>query len=612
MTTLTPTNTGGTTTARANPSYANERGNIGTTLNFAVPANQMQGQMRFRVEIEAPDPYEGTITASRSTIVNVNLQQTLRIAGIMVGYNGPDRSGNNLQLNAPNVNDLQNTATAAYAMFPVASPTNANFRIAGTITQNQPLAGNISPGGGCPQSWSNLMSQLRNVMTADPNQNGWVFYGLLANGIPMGPVIGYGGGGLGTGSVGAQMTLAHEAGHALGLRHAPCGNPPRVDGSYPAYKPYDSPNNRQAIIGPYGLNINNGTVRPPQSRDLMSYCGNQWISKYHHNSLLNVGRLSPTPVAPSQTQPTTDGGQVDATRRRISITGHVNRTGEIVVESVARIETNLDLSDAVRTDMVAELVDREEEIIATASVYAIQHQTRTDRHCADCGPTDEPPYVFQALVPDRAPGGELRIRDSEEVRWSRTAPEATPVIEEIDATVDEERALSIAWETQDWTEDASEAWIRWSADEGETWNVLTVGVRDNATTLDVSHLPAGDVVFQVLVHDGFHTATAISDVVTVPHQPPTVMIMHPSQEDTIPPGVPIRLWAIVNATDGTELADETYRWMLDGEEVATGADVFIPTPGPGEHELRVHVEAPSGEATRGLTFEVAKLGEEDG
>lgn len=568
----------------------------------------MQGRVRFSVDVSAPDPYEGTLTATDSTTQNASLQQTLQLAGIMVGYNGPDVNGNpRPTIPAPTIGNLQTAAAPTYDMFPVAAMAPANVRIAGTIMFSQPLTGSIPQGGGCPQSWSNLMSQLRNVMTADPNQNGWVFYGLIAAGTPGSAtgVVGCGGNGLGTASVTRPLTLAHEVGHALGLAHAPCGNPANVDGNYPAYEPYDSSGNRQAVIGPYGVSLRNGAVQGPRSRDLMSYCGNNWISKYHYNNLLNVGLLSPAQVGPSRTTPYADGG-AEESRRRISITGNVDNDGAIHVQTVARIETTLDLSDAVPTDAVAELLDESGEVVASAPVYALPQDTQTERSCGcgSDGAVDEPPYAFQALLADRAPGAELRIRDGEAVRWDRSASEFEPTVAEVEAAVDAEGQLSMEWVAESAGEERPEFWVRWSDDEGETWNVLTVGLDEPSLTIDGGHLPAGPVVFEVLVHDGFYTATTVSDPIAVPSRPPSVEITHPTVDEAVHPDAPLRL-AAMSESGARGTPDDAYVWFLDGEEVATGRDVFVGNPGRGEHEVTLRVETDAGEATRTVEFEVA-------
>ena len=71
-------------------SYDAERGNVNTTLNFVVPANLMTGLLRFTANVASPfAPCPGN-SASGSTQVDVNLQQTLNAAFITIGYSGPN------------------------------------------------------------------------------------------------------------------------------------------------------------------------------------------------------------------------------------------------------------------------------------------------------------------------------------------------------------------------------------------------------------------------------------------------------------------------------------------------------------------------------------------
>ena len=68
-------------------------------------------------------------------------------------------------------------------------------------------------------------------------------------------------------------TMAHELGHNLSLRHAPCGGPAQLDPWYPF------PDGR---IGAWGYDSRDGgELVPPRRRDLMSYCSQRWIGDYH-------------------------------------------------------------------------------------------------------------------------------------------------------------------------------------------------------------------------------------------------------------------------------------------------------------------------------------------
>ena len=84
--------------------------------------------------------------------------------------------------------------------------------------------------------------------------------------------------------------IAHELGHNMSLRHAPCGAAGGLDPSYP----YSN-----GSIGAWGYNSQMQQLVRPDTPDLMSYCNRQWISSYHFTKALRyrlaVDRESATP-----------------------------------------------------------------------------------------------------------------------------------------------------------------------------------------------------------------------------------------------------------------------------------------------------------------------------
>jgi hypothetical protein len=85
-------------------------------------------------------------------------------------------------------------------------------------------------------------------------------------------------------------TIAHEFGHNLSLRHAPCGGPLGVDGAYP---------HSGGSVGAWGYDFANGTlVDPAVFTDLMTYCrGNDWISDYSFTKAADYRRETSAEVA---------------------------------------------------------------------------------------------------------------------------------------------------------------------------------------------------------------------------------------------------------------------------------------------------------------------------
>ena len=71
----------------------------------------------------------------------------------------------------------------------------------------------------------------------------------------------------------SEGTYAHELGHNMDLRHAPCGGAGGPDPNYP----YDD-----GSSGIWGYHIERGRlIDPEQYRDLMGYCRPDWVSDFH-------------------------------------------------------------------------------------------------------------------------------------------------------------------------------------------------------------------------------------------------------------------------------------------------------------------------------------------
>ena len=109
--TLTPESPS-TVTAEVSQPYAAERSSINSTLNFIIPADHMIGNLRFKVRVSS-----GALSDRTSVYLDVTLRQTLRLAGIMVSYNGPNgapvapgTAPVNIKLAAPSLTDLQTTS----------------------------------------------------------------------------------------------------------------------------------------------------------------------------------------------------------------------------------------------------------------------------------------------------------------------------------------------------------------------------------------------------------------------------------------------------------------------------------------------------------------------
>jgi len=603
----------GTVTARSNPPYATERGTLSDTLNFVIPAAWVFGH---RIELVARVQTSSGANYTMTIGLAALLRQTLRVAGIMVGYNGPanlDPNAPNLMLAPPTLNDLRNTTGTTMLMYPVGA---SELRNAGNIVWDRPLTDPASPGG-CSPNWVALNVRLAAQKIADGNHTNVLYYGLLNQQIPMGPVVGCESGGVSSGAANDRVTMAHELGHACGLSHAPCGNVGTPDPNYPAYEPYDPPNTPTASIGEFGLNIANGSILPPgMFKDIMSYCGPKWISLYNYSRLLPNPSLNPYwdygfrydddyVVHDPSRIPESDPARCPVFDQRsqvhpvVSILGVFHSATRFEVTSVMRLEAEVAIPGARRTELSAQIVDADGRILSESSVHLLQSHA-----CSACGCTYDQqlyPAVFQALVPNLGAGAVLRIVEREKILWQRHAPPSLPRVTAFNARVLRSRrskrmagpaglAIETSWQARSTGEGEAESAIQWSSDRRKNWYALGSLLKGNRATFDAMSLPSGRIDLRLLFSDGFHTTRSTTVNVRIPQQAPMVCIMTPRQRGTVIAGETMRLWGAVTVS-GDETAHERANatWYIDGRRVGEGLDLFVVAPPKGRHRARLNI-----------------------
>jgi hypothetical protein len=129
--------------------------------------------------------------------------------------------------------------------------------------------------------WTDILYELRALRVTE--NSGRYYYGVLRH--PGGANIG------GLGFIGhpaavgydhaeeGPETFAHEIGHNFNLLHAPCGGPADADPQFPY---------AGGGIGHFGYDLFTGQVKLPSvEKDLMTYCGPEWISDFSYVKALN-------------------------------------------------------------------------------------------------------------------------------------------------------------------------------------------------------------------------------------------------------------------------------------------------------------------------------------
>jgi hypothetical protein len=581
----------GAITALAEPDYATERGTLWNSLNFVIPAARMRGTFRLKVVATAP----GRRRAEYTQVVGASLLQTLRVRMIPVHYSGDDLAGKHVDLPAPTMAELQSTVPRTLDWYPVSR--TPELSIAGTMNWFVPLAGAIVDGK-CPDAWNSLLSWLYLMKMADGNRPGRLYYGLLPSAIPIGGAGGCGGGGagLGAGPVGRQESMGHELGHVLGFDHAPCGltNDPNVDLAYPAYEPYDSETSKMASIGEYGFDLAvPAVISPNVGRDFMSYCGPRWPSIYQYKRMLQHSALNPVWIpGPGDTRPPNVQLDLDGPIPHylpdppppwvvdqqvpvltLMVFGRLV-AGVIEVEHIVTLETVPTHAGTPLPGTRLDLIDDDGRIVATAPVRVIETLACGDGAggcgCSGGGPVES--GVICAVIPEPRRGSTLRIVRDDEETWIREPAGAPPRVEGLQGSVEGD------WLRMTWQEEVDAyrplRMLRWSADEGETWQVLACALEAGEATVPVAPLLPGSALIQLIVSDGFDTAVSEWTRVDVPRRAADVSIIAPAAGATVRAGSLIRLAALATDSSGRPLADHQLQWELDGQPVGAGAEVF--------------------------------------
>lgn len=150
-----------------------------------------------------------------------------------------------------------------------------------TYEVREPLATSGTAGSG--EEWSGILWELMlaRLIEDDPRYYYGVVYQRTGGIVGMGYIgfpasIGWDNPRNGSGPLDGRVsaaagTFAHEIGHNLGRRHAPCGGPAGIDGSFP---------HAGGMIGYYGMIVRDRTIVPRHANDLMGYCSDNWISDY--------------------------------------------------------------------------------------------------------------------------------------------------------------------------------------------------------------------------------------------------------------------------------------------------------------------------------------------
>jgi hypothetical protein len=576
-----------------------DRGNPDHTLNFRMPAADCAGIVYFTVTVWDPDQPGTTSSSSKSFTANFRDVGAVKYFAFLVNYIGKDANGNSVNIPNPLITKLINILQWVKKVYPI-----TGFYLSGcTVIEyndDAPIKTNT-----CGAPWDDLAFQLATLSFASTEKA--VYLGVFPVGVPGGGATGCGGvyfypdGRYAGYAIGFEnddgTTFAQEIGHSFrGGSHAPCGNPPNPDASYPYYQSYP-----RASIGEYGFDtVTSQVFNPANTYDFMSYCAPKWVSPYTYINLMNS-------IVGSQYQRLLRQRVVPSKREHLLLVFCLDRDNK--VELLPSL--HLPISEPERgisppSPITCDLLDDEGRIIESGPCHLPQPQRNPYA----------PDHVFHAILPWNASiqsiafrrDGELiqtveleknppalRIKgykfaekgkDLVRVEWEAKYPHASW----------EEEYSHTSWEGESHHSSKAEVhkpiqyMVRYSHDNGETWRALSTNLTEPHYLANLELLPGGEqCVFQIVAYAGVRTAVATTEPFSVSQKPYKAYILSPESGTTVKKGEAVVLLGGGFSPDfqTTEFEDGVWTSSLDGV-IGTGYEVVTHNLSVGRHKITLN------------------------
>ncbi|MGH2489766.1 MAG: hypothetical protein ACRDFR_09155, partial [Candidatus Limnocylindria bacterium] len=443
-------------------------------------------------------------------------------------------------------------------------------------------------------------------------------------------------------------TLAHEAGHAAGLKHVPCkdgdeDNDPdgvpdekaggAIDTSHPnaltfphctlahvdpeGWYGFDIYWSLFGLDGPTAISNNPDQAVPNRAFPLMSYQNPGWADPYHYCRLLDFYGVScdpsdlgipwSEPHAPAggpltaPHDPTHDELPPGATGL-IGLRGSIDPatgTGKMEIDYVADAPTPSAMrrysGQYIVTEVTHKVVVLDAAGIELASV-PIQQQDTSHGDQAEIG--------FELLVPLLPNARSYQIISAGRVGSRVDVSPSTPITMTwgpITETTDTFGRVKVqfTWDADDAHGDDLPFTLLYTPD-GEHWQVVAAGLTEPSFEVYAGTLPRGPTPkWAINAFDWNTSATAVIDAaVTIPGQPPRAVFkpqMLAGQPVKVPSGMQVVLAAGAWDAEDRQLPGTAIAWAssIDGE-LGVGSELAVDDLSPGVHTITASVTDSDG------------------
>jgi hypothetical protein len=435
-------------------------------------------------------------------------------------------------------------------------------------------------------------------------------------------------------------TLAHEAGHAAGLKHVPCRDEDddgvadeeqggAIDPSHPDALSF--PTCTLAVVDPEGYygfdvywtlwNLPGPTVisndpaqaAPNNAWPLMSYQNPGWPDPYHYCRLLafygvpcdptDLGLAWSEPDAPAggplTSPPDPAASELPPDIGLISMRGSFDPTTGIGTLEGSFLIPN-PTATALRRYAGQYVVDEARhpaDLVvldaAGSELYRIPIVDQELTHDADSR------LEFELLVPAPPEATTFQIisvdNDVARVDVSANAPLVAWEPVTLEPDIEDRIKVRLLWTATDDDGDALTYTLLYAPD-GEHWQVIAAGLTELGYEVDLDSLSGGEApVFQVIAFDGARGATAVSEPIDpIPGLRPKV-VLGIRTPIAYASGTPVLLTASAFDAEDRAVAGDSIAWSssIDGA-LGTGSELLVGDLTAGSHTITATVTDSDG------------------
>jgi hypothetical protein len=422
------------------------------------------------------------------------------------------------------------------------------------------------------------------------------------------------------GSIRGGHSLAHELSHNYGRFHIDQTRSPTGCGGSPPDRPWHNlPGGMDACTlgntdlasptAPIGYDsLGNTLVWPAMAGDLMTYSPSRWVTAFTWNALVGAIPVYTPPAGGAFgadfLSPLGEEGQAAAAGGGVfMVQGFINlrtRTATLLPlwalppGTIDHAKVQESLNAAAR--LPADAPHRLRLLNAAGNVL-------DDRALVPLagGDSDNGIIAFVQAVPNISDAKALQVRYNGTMIGGTTASPNAPVLSLNAPRVDSaQETLTLDWTASDADGDAVLFTSQFSADDGASWQTLSIYDSARGFTDSTRLLRGGNACrLRVLATDGFRTTIATTAPFALPRHRPVVTISGVFDRQQIPFNADLAARALAyDAEDGSLGADRIF-WTATGPETRNGRGASFSLKGLAPGDYMLGAQAPDVEGNTG-------------